>query len=88
VDGGRASSVSARLFAELPAGMPKRWARFLAALAVAPSLDRRDYEAVSGASTATAKRDLGELVAAGWVVRLGRGSATRYARRERGGSRP
>ena len=65
--------------ADLPRGLPKRQARFLLHLAQTSSLDRHDYQALTGASHSTARRDLAELLAVGLVRRSGVGRATRYS---------
>jgi DeoR/GlpR family transcriptional regulator of sugar metabolism len=65
--------------ADLPKGLPKRQARFLLHLSLAPSLDRQDYQVVTGVSHTTARRDLAALIAAGHILRAGRGRGVRYS---------
>ncbi|GEM_PF-3103777 len=65
--------------ADLPRGLPKRCATFLLHLSVAPSLQRVDYQVLTGVSHTTAKRELSDMLAAGLIVRAGRGRATRYS---------
>lgn len=62
----------------LPPGLPRRQARFVALLAVQPSLTRVDYQTLAGISRNTAQHDLEELVATRLIRRLGRGPSCRY----------
>ena len=65
--------------ADLPKGLPKRHATFLLHLSLVPSLDRADYQSLTGVSHTTAKHDLRALLAAGLIARSGSGRAIRYS---------
>lgn len=62
----------------MPRGVSERQAQFLASLTIRPSLTRADYQALTGVSANTAQQDIAELVAAGYVLRVGGGPASRY----------
>jgi hypothetical protein len=62
----------------IPRGLPSRQTRFLCLLAARPSLTRADYQRLIEVSHNTAQRDLAELLAAGLVLRAGRGPRCRY----------
>jgi DeoR/GlpR family transcriptional regulator of sugar metabolism len=67
------------ILSELPKGLSRHQATFLLHLSVAPSLQRLDYQALTGVSHTTAKRDLNLLIQTGLITRHGHGRSTRYS---------